>query len=392
MPEMTREQLQGLIKEVVQEAFGTQLKEVQEQQTNWMSKILSGLRPAETPAKEKGLMTARFVRALAAAKGNPERAGHYAKKQWNDDVVSKALLASNGAAGGFIVPTEYSTEMIELLQATAVMRKMGCRTLPMDTGTMQIPRQAGGATSAYIGESQNIPASEQTFGMLQMTWKKLACLVPISNDLLRFSNPSADAIVRDDMVTSMSLREDLAFIRGTGLQNTPRGLRNWVNAANVIPTVAVFNLATVTTDMATAIMRLKSANSKFIRPGWLLSPRSEMYLMSVRDVNGNFAFRAEMLQGKLWMMPYGVSNQIPENLGVGGNESEVYLVDFADCIIGESTNLIIDTSAEAAYFDGANVVAAFSLDQTVVRCIEQHDFVVRHDRNIAVLTAVFWTP
>src|SRR4029453_3798299 len=105
---------------------------------------------------------------------------------------------------------------------------------------------------------------------------------------------------------------------------------------------------------------------RMLRPAWILSPRSKMYLMTVRDANGNFAFRDEMRAGGLWTFPFGAKTQIPENLGGGGDESEIYLVDMADAVIGDATSIIIDSSTEAAYHDGSQGIAAFSQDQTVV--------------------------
>jgi len=208
--------------------------------------------------------------------------------------------------------------------------------------------------------------------------------------LLRFSNPSADVIVRDDLVNAMAQREDLAFIRGAG-GTEPKGLCGWAPTANNIPSTGT-TLAAVTKDLAAAVLALKKNNVRFIRPGWLMSPRSEMYLMALRDSNGNYAFRDEMLAGRLFGYPYAVTTQIPENLGTGGstNESEVYLVDFADAIIGEATQLIIDASSEAAYVSGSNVVSAYSLDQTVIRVIAEHDFAVRHPESVAVITGLTW--
>ena len=114
--------------------------------------------------------------------------------------------------------------------------------------------------------------------------------------------------------------------------------------------------------------------------------------MTVRDGSGNFAFREEMMLGRLWTFPFGSTTQIPENLGMGGDESEVYLVDMADAVIGDATSIIIDTSTEAAYHDGSQVIAAFSQDQTVVRAILQHDFGMRHDASVAVLQKAKWAP
>lgn len=384
---MTIEELQKMIKEIVGEAV-TPLKE---QQTNWAKKMFEAPKPGAEKL-EKGLLTARIVRALAAAKGDPERASSWAKKNWGDDsdLITKALSAGDATAGGYLIPPEYSTDLIELLKPMAVVRRLGATILPMNNGTLTVPKITGGSTASYIGENTNIPNTEQTFGQLTLTWKKLAALVPVSNDLLRFSSPNADAIVRDDLVSSMALREDLAFIRDDGTTNKPKGLLYWAPSGNKFAADATVNLANVTNDLGKAILLLKSKNVRFIRPGWIMSPRSEFYLLTVRDANGNFAFRDEMMAGRLFGYPYAVTTQIPENLGTGSNESEIYLADFADAIIGEATQLIIDASTEAAYHDGSNVVAAFSLDQTVIRVIAQHDFAMRHEESVAVITGVTW--
>ena len=149
-------------------------------------------------------------------------------------------------------------------------------------------------------------------------------------------------------------------------------------------------LANVTTDLGRLVLALENANVRMLRPGWLFSPRTKFYLMTVRDGNGNYAFRDEMLRGFFWGWPFASTTQIPQNLGVGGDESEVMLADFADVVIGEAMNLLIDASAEAAYHDGSSVQSAYSRDQTVVRAIQEHDFGMRHDESVAVLNEVTW--
>ena len=200
-----------------------------------------------------------------------------------------------------------------------------------------------------------------------------------------------EAIVRDDLIAALGQRGDLAFIRGAGTQYTPKGLRYWAPSANVIAANGTVNLANVTTDLGKLWLQLANGNVRFLRPGWLIAPRTFNYLMNVRDGNGNFAFREEMMAGRLWGYPFAYTTQIPINLGGGSNESEVYLADFADVVIAEQEGLIIDVFDGAAYHDGTNVVAAVSADQTVLRAIQEHDLVMRHEESVAVLTTVLWT-
>jgi HK97 family phage major capsid protein len=133
-------------------------------------------------------------------------------------------------------------------------------------------------------------------------------------------------------------------------------------------------------------------NVPMSRPGWIFSPRTFNYLMTLTNTNGFFLFRQEMMGGNLWNWPYRVTTQVPINLTDHGGttESEIYLADFDDAVIGEAQSLMIDVSQEAAYHDGSNVVAAFSQDQTVIRSIAEHDFAMRRAVSIAVLNGVTW--
>jgi HK97 family phage major capsid protein len=388
----TKEQLNGFIGEVVREVMSAEFEDLKKQN---QEHIAAQRREAivEKAKPEKGLMAAQFMRAVAAGKGDIRRATEFASKEYGaEGVVTKALEASDAAAGGVLIPTQWSGEVIELLREMTVFRMMNPRVVPMPTGAMQMSKLTGGATAGYIGESQNLPVSEQTFGQINLTWKKLAVLVPVSNDLLRFNTEGADVIIRDDSVSAMSTREDQAFLRDDGTEFTPKGIRNWVPSAHSFAANGTVNLANVTSDLAAQILLLREAHVRMLRPGWLMAPRTEFYLLSVRDTNGNFAFRDEMLRGTLWGFPYGSTTEFPVNLGGGSDESEIMLCDWADILLGESNTLEIMSSDVAAYFDGSAVQAAFSLDQTVLRLIAHHDIAVRHEESLTLMTGVKWIP
>lgn len=84
--ELTVEELQKLIEDIV----GKTVEPLKEQQTQWANKLFEEKK--EQP-REKGVTAARIVRALAANKGDVEKASAYAKKVWGDDEVAKALSA-----------------------------------------------------------------------------------------------------------------------------------------------------------------------------------------------------------------------------------------------------------------------------------------------------------
>lgn len=389
-----------LIKDIV----GEQLEASQKASQTNFAEVIANLTERKAPAdseetvkQSKGLMLGRLCRSLAAAKGDPSGALAFAKKQWGEKdavvaVYEKALAAGDAVGGGFIVPPGYSEDIIELLRPNVLVRSLGAVSLPMPNGSLQVPKLVSGSASAYVGENEDITESQPTFGLINLTAKKLATLVPMSNDLLRFSRPSADAIVRDDIVRAMQTKEDLQFIRGIGSQFAPTSIKAIVdgNGAGSITANATVNLANVTVDIGKLVLALVEANVSLIRPGFMMAPRTWNFLMTIRDGNGNFAFRDEMLQGRLWGYPFGITTQIPINLGGGVDESELYFVDFADVVIGESLNMSIDVSQEAAYVSGGSLVSAFSRDQTVIRVIAEHDLGMRHDESASYLDTLVW--
>lgn len=396
---MTEHELRELIENAVDKAVEKAIDPLKQQQTEYLARILKdhGI-DRQTDPEKKGIGAARLIRALAAGGGDMTRAINFCNNTWDDslnDAIVKALGTNVGTGGGFLVPEQFSSEIIELLRARAVVRGAGPIIIPMNGGTMTIPKQTGGATSNYIGENATEPSTEQTFGDVVLTFKKLRALVPISNDLLRFGVPQVDTIVRDDLVASMALHEDLRFLRGDGTQNDPKGLRNWVNPANVSTSNGT-SLAAVRQDLNDLVTALEENDVRMNRPHWFMHPRTKNYLLNrMVDSNGNLVFRAEMLAGTLMGFPFSVTTQLPTNLSVtstNADETELYLVDMADTIIGESSELEIAVSSDASYQDAATGAqhSAFDRDQTLMRAIARHDFAVRHDLSIAIKSDLVW--
>lgn len=388
------------IPEIVRENVSTMLKDAKGGELSSPASQIVGAIGGDSRRDKRGEGLGCYIRALAAARNDKGRAAEIAAKWGRQDVadaindsVDKAMSAGDATAGGFLVPTEFSTEVIELLRDSAVVRSLGPTMIPMTSGSLKIPRISSGTSATYIGENANISKTEVETGQLTMTFKKLAALVPISNDLIRFSTPSADGIVRNDLIREMSAREDLAFIRDDGLSGKPKGIKNWIHGDNKFDANSTVSLANVTTDLGTAMQNLMNAKINLIiqqggtgaidvSPGWLMHPQHWKYLMTVQTGLGTYAFRDEMLRGTLWGFPFRVTTQV--------ESTTVYFGAFAHAVIGESLGLVVDASAEAAYHDGSAVVAAFSQDQTVIRVIQEHDFALRHDKSFSLIESVTW--
>lgn len=340
-----------------------------------------------------GTRVAQMARMIAAAQGNQMQAAELARQSGLDEGVVMALSTTTPGAGGVLVPTNMAREVIESLRPVSILRGFGARPLPLVNGNMTLPRIKGNTSVGYIGMDTDIPVTGMEFADMKLQAKKLAALVPISNDLLKFQgvSPQVDAIVVADLFTSVGLYEDITFIRSNGNAGiTPKGLRYLALAGNVVAAPAGSTMADIDAFCGGLMLRVELANANLTACGWMMNPRTIRFLQNVRDGNGNKAY-PEIEQGRFKGYPFKLSTQIPINLGAGGDESEIYFGDYSDCYIGETGELTLAYSTDASYKDSnGDTVSAFQRDQTLVRVINHNDFGIRHVESVAIGTAVKW--
>ena len=355
----------------------------------------SGTVPAQVAEKiEPGAMVGRVAIAIAATGGQDQRAmADHAAGIWGDQTgeIVANMEQSTATKGGYLVDTAYSRDFVGLLRPKVTLRKMGARSVPMPDGNLTMRKQTGTSQAGYVGEREPAPTTGFPVGELKMTAKTLRAIVPITNQLIRRASFGVDAMVRDDLVTSAAVKEDQQFIRGAGSATAPAGLRSLIPAGNVLTITANPDLDTVTSDLGRLRLKVINANVPMSKCGYIMSPTVAMFLENLRDGNGNKAF-PEVAEGRLGIYPIGVTTSVPDNLGAGGNESEIYFGDFEQFLIGDTYQVTLAASTEAAYVEDGEVKSAFAQDETLIRLIQEHDTQLRYDSAFAVLTGVTWKP
>lgn len=381
------------VREAVRDEIGNQLEPLRGQQNlGQLADVIDlAIERKKREEREAGSLINRVILSVSYAKKSREAALDYAKRNFPDDTaLSKALEAGLETAGGFLITDEVAADVIELLRPESVVRSLNPRVVPLDAGTLRMPKHTAGSSGGWIGENQNAPATQPAFGQVVLTAKKYASLVPLSNDLIRRATVApAQNTVRDDLVADIATATDLAYIRGDGSSGMPKGFLSWVPSANKFAATTPTSPANTVDDLGRCMQILMDNNVRIRNAGWIMEPRTWRYLFTLLDANANPIFREEMRGGTLFGFPFRVTTQIPRNLG-GGNDSELYFVNFDDIVIGEATSILLSASEDAAYHDGAAVVAAFSMDQTVVRAIVEVDLAPRHDEAIVVVDTLTW--
>lgn len=351
-----------------------------------------GALPAAVAEKPKpGIVMARIAIALAAGGMEQRAAAAHAETTWGTEAgqIVANMEQSTNTKGGFLVNTAYSNDFIDTLRPRVTIRRLGARSIPMPDGNLTTRKKTANTSAGYIGERVPAPTTDLAVGQISMTAKTLAALVPITNRLIRRAAFGVEQMVRDDLVESVALKEDQQFLRGTGSSTAPAGLLSLVPAGQKIVSRVTINLENVTADLRDLRYKVISSNIPMSSCGWIMGPRTKLFLETLRDGNGNLAFPS-VENGTLYGYPIGVTTSVPENLGAGTNESELYFGDFSQFLIGDTMSVTLAASDVAAYDDGGVIRAAFSNDETVIRIIEEHDTQLRYDTAFAVLTAVKW--
>lgn len=338
----------------------------------------------------KGIEVGLIVGALAAHKGDLGRAVAQLDRAGFGQVAA-ALNATEVTAGGVTVPRPLAADLIEMLRPRVVMRRAGARVVPMPAGQLRKARQAGSASAGYGGETVAPRASAPSFDAVDQSFKKLRALVPISNSLLSYSSLQMGALVRDDLLKVMGAREDLAFLRGDGTNEAPKGARNWIPAGHWLGAVAGTDALAIDKALRKLVSLVEDANILMVTPGWIMRPGAKNFLAALKDMHGNALYPSIDARGELMGFPIHTTTQLPNNLGAGANETEVMFADFSYLVIGESGLLRIAQSTEAAYLDAnGEMQSAFANDQTLMRAIAEHDFAPEHDVAIAGLQGIGW--
>ena len=167
---------------------------------------------------QPGTAFVRYACATLVCKGNLFEAAEYAKR-WNDSTPEVALqLKAAVAAGnttdatwaGPLVNQTIAADFIELLRPATIIGKIpGLRRAPFNT---KVPSQTAGGTYGWVGEAKPKPVTKLAFSAETLGVNKAAGIIVLTEELVRLSNPSAEALVRADMIAGIAQFLDAQFI------------------------------------------------------------------------------------------------------------------------------------------------------------------------------------
>lgn len=237
--------------------------------------------PGSAEHKEKG-QGYSLVKALRAVQTGDFRHAPM-EKEMNDEIHAKAMSFGVDTSGGFLVPAEVTGQMIELLYAKSIVADLGATQLNDLTGApVPIPRQTGGATAYWGGETSTITASDSTFDQLNLNPRDLFAVTVMSEKLLKLAgNASIEAMVRNDFMKVLALKIDKAVLAGTGASGEPIGILN----ATGVNTTSLSDPGTYN-QFVQFISEVRADNALEGSLGWAMSNADMTELEQIADTQG----------------------------------------------------------------------------------------------------------
>lgn len=127
--------------------------------------------------------------------------GNKAAAAWCQEhgIEIRAHNEGSNTAGGYLVPTQMETAIIDLREQYGTFRGY-VPQIPMASDRVTIPRRTGGLTGYFVDEGVQPTESEKTWGQVMLTAKKMAILTRMSTEL------AEDAVINiaDDLASEIA--------------------------------------------------------------------------------------------------------------------------------------------------------------------------------------------
>jgi HK97 family phage major capsid protein len=324
---------------------------------------------SEEAAFKTGMwLTANFSKSEKERVAASERC-----KEWG---IQKYQAEGINTAGGFLVPTEFESAVIDLREEYGTFRREA-RVVQMSSDSMTIPRRAGGLTAYFTGENTSITESQKSWDQVSLVAKKLACLTRMSTEL----GEDAAINVADDLAKEMAYAfaaaEDDAGWQGDGTstdggilgmkQRFVAGLASFVGAVDL--TSGIDTLVELTTAQVFAVMsvlpRYAHKNAKFY-----MSNACWVHFQRLLAAGGGNTI--DTLTGAATMSWMGYPVVTDQTLPIGGTINDIPMFYFGDLSLaarmGSRRGISVKVSEDRF----------LEYDQIAIQATERFDIVV-HD-------------
>jgi HK97 family phage major capsid protein len=268
-------------------------------------------------------------------------------KDYKEKAQTVGTIGS-GTAGGILVPTSVSDSIIAKMNYISPMRQIATVISNMPP-QLQLPSENSMVQAYWVAEGNAPTESGEIFDPNLLTPYKAAALDSFTSEVIAdaATNPSIQAFVESRFAIALALLENAAFVNGDG-SGKPYGFRSSAITPNSIAQQGDTIGYTDVTNLKYSLKTGYRASAVFVT-----SSVGMQGLENVRDNYGRPIFRqglTEATPDKLLNRPIYLVDEIPQNLGTGSSQTELWFGNFANYFIGDRGPLRVDYGTNASDF------------------------------------------
>lgn len=340
-----------------------------------------------------GIEFARAVICKALAYREGGRPIEHAKERYPDADRLHAFLKATVPAGTtthvtyaapLVDPTNLASEFIEFLRPETIIGKFGTGSYPSLRRVpfnVRMNGQTSGGDAYWVGEGAPKPLTKFDFNATTLGYTKIASIAVLTDELVRFSSPSAEALVRDALVAANVERADVDFIdpsQSAVANVSPASITNGLSALTPSGTSADAARA----DIARIIKSFLDENNTPASMV-LIMPMALALSLSVQ-VNslGQPEFPGLTMRGGTLLGIPVITSQYAANRSGAGNL--VIAVNASDVFLADDGQVTVDVSREASLqmLDNPTNSSATGTPTTMVSMFQTNSMAIRAERYI----------
>ena len=205
--------------------------------------------------------------------------------------VSNVLVEGTDASGGYLVPAEYDSRLIEALEQENVMRRLG--TSIQTSGERKINVAATRPTSSWVEESGELVFSDPSFSQVILDAYKLSTAVKVSEELLADNQYDLEGYLIRAFGSAIAAAEEEAFLVGDG-SSKPTGLLHPTNGGQIGVTTAGNTIAA--DEVVDLIYKLKRPYRA--RASFIMADSTLAFIRKLKDGIGNYIWSPGLAAGE----------------------------------------------------------------------------------------------
>ena len=206
--------------------------------------------------------------------------------------VSNVLQEGIDPQGGYLVPDEYDSRLIDILTEENVMRTLGTRITT--SGEHKINIAATKPAAAWIEEGGTLTFGDATFDQIILDAHKLHVAIKVTEELLYDNAFNLENYILTQFGKALSNAEEDAFINGTGI-GQPLGILAETGGAQVGVTSASSTKVTAD-EIINLVYSLKRPYRK--NAVFLANDVCVAELRKLKDNNGQYLWQPSLQAGE----------------------------------------------------------------------------------------------